>query len=117
MDSKRIQKRDMVSALSKKIRERAAYDGSYKSLLNLSQSDLNSLLEAFEDTVFDYLKSATEDKSVVVPVFGGMTVEGFYVKGGKKKNNLNGKTIKVANKIKPKATFTRTCVDKLSYNL
>lgn len=116
MDSRRISKRELVAMFHKKIREKAKENIIYDSLTNCSQTDLNNLLDVFEEVVYDNLKIATETESIIVPLFEGMSIEGVRTPKTTRRNNLTGKTITVASKIKPKATFTRTCIDKLSNN-
>lgn len=117
MDSRRISKRELVTMFHKKIQEKASENNAYQSLTEYSQTDLNNLLDIFEEVVYDNLKTATETESIIVPLFEGMTVEGIRTPQTTRRNNLTGKTITIASKIKPKATFTRTCIDKLSQAL
>ena len=117
MGSHRISKRELVTMFYKKIQEKSKENKVYNSLTEYSQADLNNLLDIFEEVVYDNLKSATEKESIVVPLFEGMTVESIFTPQTTKRNNLTGKTITVASKIKPKATFTRTCISKLSQSL
>lgn len=117
MGSHRISKRELVVMFYQKIQEKSKENKVYNSLTECSQADLNNLLDIFEEVVYDNLKSATEKESIIVPLFEGMTVEGIFTPQTTKQNNLTGKTITVASKIKPKATFTRTCISKLSQSL
>ena len=117
MDSYRISKRELVTMFHKKIQKKARENNAYKFLTECTQADLNNLLDVFEEVVYDNLKTATETKSIVVPLFEGMIVEGVRTPQTTRRNNLTGKIITVATKIKPKATFTRTCIDKLSQEL
>lgn len=117
MDSRRISKHELVVMFYKKIQEKSKENAAYKMLAECSKTDVNNLLDVFEEVVYDNLKSATDKESIIVPLFEGMTIEGVYAPQTTKRNNLTGKTITVASKIKPKATFTRTCISKLSQSL
>lgn len=133
MDSKRISKRELIKQIHTKI------DGiiseSKKELIEqiytkvngtISKSDLlnamnvlekNVLLNfmnVLEDTVYENLKKATEKESIIIALFEGLNIESVYIPQKTKRNNLTGKVILTASKIKPKATFTRTCCEKLS---
>ena len=54
------------------------------------------------------------DHDVIIKLFEGISLEGTYVPEKTKVNNLTGKEIKVASKIKPKVNITRSFCDKLN---
>ncbi len=105
MDSKRISKRELIKQVYVKI---------YGTVNEMSENDLFNLMNILEETVYENLKKATKDNSITVALFEGLNIESVYIPQKIKRNNLTGKDILTTNKIKPKATFTRTCCKKLS---
>lgn len=102
MDSKRISKRELIKQICTKIHG------------TISEADLLNFMNALEDTIYENLKKATEKESIIIALFEGLNIESVYIPQKTKRNNLTGKVILTTSKIKPKATFTRTCCEKLS---
>ncbi len=117
MDSKRITKKDLINQIFKKIDKKKISGEQVGRLSFITQSDLHTLIGLIEETVYDNLKMATEKESITIAFFEGMNIESSYIPQKTKINNLTGKSILTTSKIKPKATFTRTCCEKLSENV
>lgn len=111
MDSKRISKRKLIEHIHTKINDTI---NDSDILRKLSKSDLLNIMNVLEDTVYENLKKATEKESIIIALFEGLNIESVYIPQKTKQNNLTGKVILTTSKIKPKATFTRTCCEKLS---
>ena len=83
-----------------------------KSKLTIEQ--VKEAVYLLEDEVFEVLSTTSEDKDVSVRLFEGITIDATFVPGKTKVNNLTGKEIEVAGKIKPKANITRYYVSNLN---
>lgn len=110
MGSKRITKKELISQISNKIK----LNQSSGHLISLSHNDLHNLIGLIEESIYDNLKQATENESIIIALFEGLNIESSYIPQKEKVNNLTGQVILTSSKIKPKATFTRTCCEKLS---
>lgn len=117
MGSRRISKHELVVMFYNKIQDKSKENAMYQMLAKCSKTDINNLLDVFEEVVYDNLKSATNQESIIVPLFEGMTIESVYTPKTTKLNNLTGEMMIITSRIKPKATFTRTCISKLSQAL
>lgn len=127
MDSRKISKTEFMYLFRKnfqnEIKERALRTGGFFSdildfMNKMSEQRksylANLVIDAIAETVYKSLSQANEQESIRISLFDGMDIEAIYVPQKEKQNNLTGEKITVASKIKPKASFTRTCVDKLS---
>lgn len=127
MDSRKISKTEFIYLFRKnfqnEIKERALRtSGFFSDILDFMSKMseqrksylANLVVDVIAETVYKSLAQANEQESIKISLFDGMDVEATYVPQKEKRNNLTGETIIVASKIKPKATFTRTCIDKLS---
>jgi len=88
-----------------------------RKIAKMSKRDLNtarSVYDALEDAITELLLTVTTDHDVIIKLFEGISLEGTYVPEKMKVNNLTGKEIKVASKIKPKVNITRSFCDKLN---
>ena len=80
-------------------------------------STIRIVYNALEETVAKLLSSANEDTDVSIRLFEGITLDSTFIPDKTKINNLTGKVITAASKIKPKANITRTYRNKLTeYN-
>lgn len=124
MKTKRITKRDLVSEIYDEIGYKAndneLSDEEFRileKLYNLNKPDIYYMINMIENIVYDNLKKANKDESIVIALFKGMNIEGSYVPSKSKVSNLTGETIVTSSKIKPKANFSRPCCEMLSEEL
>ncbi len=80
-------------------------DISENSCVNAPVVEL--VMEALEDVVISKLKTANFDKDVSIKLFNGFYIDGIYIPNRRQKNNLTGKVIDVASKIRVKPRVTR----------
>lgn len=88
-----------------------------RKIAKMSKRDINtarSVYDAIEDAITEILLTVTSDHNVIIKLFNGFTLEGVYVPEKTKINNLTGKEIKVASKIKPKMNIARTFCEKIN---
>lgn len=71
-------------------------------------------MQAFEDVITRGLKSTSSEEDVSIKLFEGFYVDSSYVPGKKQTNNLTGKVINVADKIKIKPRITRRYLEKIN---
>ena len=76
--------------------------------------DIKLIYNKLEDIIFDLLSSTNEEQDIVIKLFEGITLNGTYVSGKTKKNNLTGEINFVDSKIKPKFYITRSYCEKLN---
>lgn len=124
MKTKRITKRDLVSEIydeiGYKVNDNELSDEEFRileKLYNLNKPDIYYMINMIENIVYDNLKKANKDESIVIALFKGMNIEGSYVPSKNKVSNLTGETIVTSSKIKPKANFSRPCCEMLSEEL
>ena len=77
-------------------------------------STVRSIYNALEENVAKSLSSATPDADISIRLFEGITIDSTFVPEKTKVNNLTGKVITSASKIKPKANITRNYRNKLT---
>ena len=68
----------------------------------------------FEHVIFDTLSSVDKKQDVCIKLFEGISLDGKYVSGKTKNNNLTGEISLVGSKIKPKFNITRSYCEKLN---
>lgn len=124
MKTKRITKRDLVSEIydeiGYKVNDNELSDEEFRileKLYNLNKPDIYYMINMIENIVYDNLKKANKDESIVIALFKGMNIEGSYVPSKNKVSNLTGEIIVTSSKIKPKANFSRPCCEMLSEEL
>lgn len=74
---------------------------------------VRKVYDAFESSLMDMLSTADKDTDVTVKLCEGITISSEYLPEKDKLNNLTGKEIKTKEKIKCKASVTRSYCDKL----
>lgn len=67
-----------------------------------------------EDEIFNSLSSVNGNKDICIKLFEGISLDGTFVSGKTKKNNLTGQVSLVHSKIKPKFNITRSYCEKLN---
>lgn len=77
-------------------------------------STVRSVYDTLENAVVELLKTVSDGHDVVIKLFEGISLEGVYTPEKTKVNNLTGKEIKVASKIKPKVNITRSFCEKIN---
>lgn len=82
------------------------------SSVNVSMVEI--VVKALENVIMSALKEANFDKDVSIKLFEGFFIDSTYVPEKKQKNNLTGKIIDVASKIKVKARITRGYTEKIN---
>ena len=102
-----------------KVKNTYTKDMLIRKISDVCGRDLNTIRTIYntlEDTVASLLSSAQPDTDVSIRLFEGITIDSTYVPEKTKVNNLTGKVITSASKIKPKANITRTYRNKLTEN-
>lgn len=79
---------------------------------HLAMNRTKSVFDNIETTLNEHLKEADENTKVVVNLLDGVRVESKYLP--QRTHNFLGEDIVVSERIKPKAVFTRTYVEKLN---
>ena len=77
-------------------------------------STVRIIYNALEENVANLLSSASSEADVSIRLFEGITLDSTFVPEKTKVNNLTGKVITSASKIKPKANITRNYRNKLT---
>ena len=88
-----------------------------KNISDMCHKDMNTvrtIYNALEENVATLLSSADAKTDVSIRLFEGITIDSTFIPEKVKVNNLTGKVITSASKIKPKANITRTYRDKLT---
>ncbi len=86
-----------------------------KSIRNAhTKSVIKYVYNALENIIFDTLCSADKKQDVCIKLFEGISLDGKYVSGKTKKNNLTGQISFVDSKIKPKFNIARSYCNKLN---
>lgn len=98
-----------VKKISKDEIMKAVSDASCVSI-----SMVQIILQTLDYVVQDALKDVNFDKDVSIRLFDGVYIDGTYVPERTKKNNLTGKIIDIASKIKVKARITKGYLDKIN---
>lgn len=79
----------------------------------VTKANVSKVYKALERNIFDLLSSITpendKDNPMVIKIFNGMSLEGYYLPSHEKVNNLSQEKITVKNKIKVK-------IDMKNYN-
>lgn len=70
--------------------------------------------QAAEKVIKDYIASTELDNPISIHVCEGINIDCEYVPPKQKKNNLTGKVINVAGRIKPKVNITRSYMNSLN---
>ena len=84
---------------------------------NKNKSIVRTIYNEIEKKVAKFLSSADPNTDVSVRLFEGISIDSIYIPEITKMNNLTGKVMTSASKIKPKANITRYYCDKLTnYN-
>ena len=81
---------------------------------NNNITDVKTIYNALEKTIFDILSSVDVNGDTTIKLFEGISLDGIYTPEKTKKNNLTGKMSIVESKIKPKFTVTRSYCEKLN---
>ena len=84
---------------------------------NFRIDQVKEIYNLIEEEVFEVLSTTTPDTDVSVRMFEGYTIDSTFVPEKTKVNNLTGKPMTTASKIKPKVTITRNYCDKLTENM
>ena len=90
-----------------------------RSIADACHKDIGTvrkIYNALEGNVAKLLSSATHDTDISIRLFEGITIDSTFVPEKTKVNNLTGKVITSASKIKPKANITRNYRNKLTAN-
>lgn len=101
----------------KRIVKRVKKDDLIKTIAGTSCINISivrTIYNTLEDLVEDTLQDVNADRDVFINIFNGINIEGIYVPEKEKQNNLTGKIIKVASKIKLKPNITRYYSDKIN---
>lgn len=72
-----------------------------------SEDVVRQIYNTLDTVVFDTLASATEDEDVKIKLFNGITMTSSFMPSKHQINNLTGKMIQTACKIRPKVTISR----------
>ena len=75
--------------------------------------DVKEMYNHFADIVTGYLANAPIDSDVVVKLFEGVSLGSTFEPATTRRNNFTGEDVAVPDRIKPKASFTKTFKDKL----
>lgn len=75
---------------------------------------VRTIYNTLEESIFDILSSADDNKDTSIRLFEGITIGSTYIPEKTKVNNLTGETIIASSKIKPKANITRNYREKLT---
>lgn len=75
--------------------------------------DVKEMYNKFADIITGYLSQANMEADVIVKLFDGVSFGSTFESATTKKNNFTGEDMIVPDKIKPKASFTRTFKNKL----
>lgn len=81
---------------------------------SVKMSVVKIVMKALEDVIILTLKNANFDKDVSIKLFDGFYIDSTYIPNKQKKNNLTGKLIDVASKIKIKTRITRGYIGKIN---
>lgn len=79
-------------------------------------SIVRAIYNILEESIADILSSANSNTDVSIRLFEGITIDSKFIPEKTKVNNLTGKVITSASKIKPKANITRNYRNKLTLN-
>ena len=79
-------------------------------------SIVRAIYNILEESVAEILSSANSNTDVSIRLFEGITIDSTFIPEKTKLNNLTGKVIISASKIKPKANITRSYRNKLTAN-
>ena len=80
-------------------------------------STVRAIYNALEKIITNLLSSATSNTDISIRLFEGISIDSTFVPEKTKVNNLTGKVITSASKIKPKTNITRNYREKLTnYN-
>lgn len=77
-------------------------------------STVENVLKSMENIVLTTLKEADNNKDISIKIFDGFFIDSTYIPEKKQQNNLTGKIIDVASKIKVKARITRGYAEKIN---
>ena len=84
---------------------------------NRNKSIVRTIYNAIENKIVEFLSSANPETDVTIRLFEGISIDSEYIPEKTIMNNLTGKVMTSASKIKPKANITRYYCDKLTnYN-
>lgn len=72
-----------------------------------SDDVVKKIYNTLDTVVFDALASATEEEDIKIKLFNGITMTSTFVPSKHQMNNLTGKMIQTACKIKPKVIISR----------
>lgn len=100
-----------------KVKHTYTKDMLIRSIADACHKDMSTvrgIYNALEENVAKLLSSATPDADVSIRLFEGITIDSTFVPEKTKVNNLTGKVITSASKIKPKANITRSYRNKLT---
>lgn len=87
-----------------------------REVAKASNKDLATVQEVFsslEDCVMNMLRKANKDNDISIRLFDGVFMEGHYTPPKQKTNNLTGKVIDVASRVKIRARISRKTAEKL----
>lgn len=100
-----------------KVKRTYTKDMLIRGVANVCHKDMGtvrSIYNALEENVAKLLSSATPNADISIRLFEGITLDSTFVPEKTKVNNLTGKVITSASKIKPKANITRSYRNKLT---
>ena len=98
--TKVITKREVIKSLAKE------FDMTVKSV--------GSIYDSLENRIRLMLGSANEDTNIEIHLFDGVKLESKFLPSKEKLNNLTGKTQRVDNRIKAKASLSRRYLENLN---
>ena len=75
---------------------------------------VRKIYNALEESIVELLSSADLQIDISIRLFEGITIDSSFIPEKTKVNNLTGKVITTASKIKPKANITRSYCNKLT---
>ena len=81
---------------------------------NKDISTIRKIYNALEESVVELLSSADINTDITIRLFEGISIDSVFIPEKTKVNNLTGKVITTASKIKAKANITRNYCNKLT---
>lgn len=100
MEKNKITRDNIIKALAKKTM--------------LSVGIVKEVYDALEDVIAEQLSTVTEDNSITLKLFAGITLNGVYVPEHKVRNNNVTSVDMVPSKIKPRFNISKYYIDKLN---
>lgn len=86
----------------------------------VSKKITRTFYECVEEVIFELLSSVTpeytKDNPMIIKLFDGINLEGYYAPEKEKKVNYTDETVTVKSRIKVKANVTRNYIRKVTAN-